>query len=56
MIQIGGMDKDAPQETRRINGAMALAALELLRAITAASPPVSNPSASVNPYDALTRS
>jgi hypothetical protein len=39
--QIGGMDEDAPQETRRINEAMALAAIELLRAIIAVSPPVS---------------
>jgi hypothetical protein len=39
--QIGGMDKDGPQEARRINEAMALAASELLRAIIAMSPPVS---------------
>jgi hypothetical protein len=39
--QIGGVDQDAQQETRRINEEMALAAIEFLRAIIPVGPPFS---------------
>jgi hypothetical protein len=38
---IGGMDEDTPQETRRLNEEMALAAVEFLGAIIAMYPPFS---------------
>jgi hypothetical protein len=38
--QIGGVDEDTPEETRRRTAAMTLAPIELLRAIIALRPPV----------------
>jgi hypothetical protein len=39
--QIGGVDKDTQQETRRINEEMAFAAIDFLRAVIAVDPPFS---------------
>ena len=39
--QIGGVDEDTHEETRRVNEEMALAAVELLRAVIAVGPPFS---------------
>lgn len=39
--QIGGMDKDTPQETRRLTEEMAFATIEILRAVRAVAPPLS---------------
>jgi hypothetical protein len=39
--QIGGVDEDTQEETRRVNEAMALAAVEFFGAIVAVRPPVS---------------
>ena len=37
--QIGGMDQDTQQETRRLNEEMACAAIKFFRAVIAAAPP-----------------
>jgi hypothetical protein len=39
--QIGGVDEDMPEETRRLNEEMALAPIELLRTVIAVGPPFS---------------
>jgi hypothetical protein len=39
--QIGGVDRDTPQETRRLNEEMALAAIAFLGTIMAMRPPFS---------------
>jgi hypothetical protein len=41
LSQIGGVDEDTPEETRRLNAEMARAAVEFLGAVIAVAPPFS---------------